>query len=271
MKLKNGKTDQDSFFDELLGGSDVVSRETALRHEDPTSVLLMRDPLDGKHNGVLFVFSLNPQHLKYEHRAHVAVQEGRGGYVVNQNGLGAPKWTIQGHFGWKMRQVLIPEYVAQGVLGKFIAGGNIIHRVPRLDNDIRDIKFSLGSGNFLNPIGQWLVGDKGTITGKGEYWMDGQQAWFALRDLITYYFEVNMQRVADGKPPYELVWYDSLHSLKWVVVPSGPPTLERSVGTQGTMPYTLEFVGVYNDARRRDRGWKLLDAWDAKEDARDHY
>lgn len=262
MKIKSGQLNGDGIFDESLPGRGVVSRETALRHVNPTSVLLMRDPIDKKHNGVLLVFQLNPQQFKFEQKALVSVQQGRGGYVVSQNGLTAPRWTISGHFGWRLRTVAIPSYVAQGIIGKIIKGGNLVHRVPRLDNNISDIRLDIGTGDFKTAFGQWLVGPSGSLTWNGKQTMDGQQAWYALRDLITYYFEANLERVKEGKPPYELVWYDSLHSLKWVVVPTGVPTLERSVGTQGMMPYTLEFIGVYDDTRRNDRGWKLLDAFE---------
>lgn len=238
-----------------------VSKETKARYTEPSTVLLMRDPIDNKMNGVIFVFSINPQSLKYERQALVNVQQGRGGYTVSQNGVTAPRWTLQGHFGWRLKIVAIPSFVAKGLLGKIIAGGNLVHRVPRLENNINDIRFSLGDGQFKNTFGQLTTGQDGTVTFNGKQTMDGQQAWYALHDLILYYFEINAQRVKEGKPPYELVWYDSLHAMKWVVVPTRLPTLERTVSTQGMMPYTLELVGVYDDARAKNKGWKLLNAW----------
>ena len=53
--------------------------------------------------------------------------------------------------------------------------------------------------------------------------------------------------------PYEMVYLDTLHNFRWVVVPKEHPSLTRTYQTQGLHPYDLTLLGVYDDSRARVR------------------
>lgn len=88
-----------------------------------------------------------------------------------------------------------------------------------------------------------------------EQYLDGQQTWFKLAELIKRYFNANQRRAQEGKKQLELVWFDPLHgadntsAFRWVVVPTAVPSFSREVDTQGVIPYRLELICHYDDVK----------------------
>lgn len=207
----------------------TVSETTEARYNNPSMMLTARVAGDRQPTGACFIFTLNPESFGYSQGARTSVQDTRGGWIVNESGMGAPHFRLSGTFGWRLRSIPVAQFqtLAPGAVGYF----------PRLGQNVAD-------ENIYNQIGPT------TQTGKGvSFVLDGVQAWTALRDFILWYSENNEQRVRAGQRPLEMVFYDTLHSLRWVVAPTAAPTLDHTVSKQGVTPYTLELIGVYDDAR----------------------
>lgn len=233
-------------------GRDLVSRATRQSYTDPSFALFTREKGKRWTSGALFVFSMPPQSMTVERDTAVAVTGARHGYVVAENGLRAPTFILQGHFGWQLRTVSAPQQILSPH----------IKSAPRYDQHLEDTWIRVpgtqetGPEGLLEKFMQRQLSFRGNLTNYVQT-LDGQEAYFALRDLIVYYHEENSRRVAKGEKPFEMVFLDTLHRHRWVVAPRHP-TLKRSVETQATHPYTLELVGVYDDARPRQTG---DDAW----------
>lgn len=243
---RDGKWDQER-------GEAVISKATARRHEQPSFVLFARRRGERATSGAMFLFNLPPQSLTVERAANVAVTNTRHSYVVSENGLSAPTFLLQGHFGWQLRTVQAPPQIVSAAIKSNAHQdqhtSDIYVRVPGTGEAGAEgllEKFLEGKIKFSSSIARF------------EQTLDGQEAYLALRDLIVYYHEENQRRMAKGQSPYEMVFLDTLHDHRWVVAPKHP-TLRRTAETQGTHPYTLELVGVYDDARPRlgagDEAW----------------
>lgn len=222
MKISSGKINSMGLWDEAVAGQRLISSRTQQRLEDPAMTLYVREADTRKATGRYFVFQVNPQRLRSEQSALVAVQRGLGGYVVTENGMGEPRWSLTGTLGWRLREVRVPEALRPDAL----------LNVPKAQITVT------AAERALSRIAQ------------GVQLLDGMQAWDALRDLITWYFTQNQLRPTQGKAMLEMVWYDALHGNKWVVKPTGAPSLDRSVASQASMPYQLDLIGVYDDTKR---------------------
>ncbi|TDE85571.1 hypothetical protein [Deinococcus sp. S9] len=229
-------------------GTPLVSKATQRAYQNPTFVLFVRKKGSRQTSGAMFVFTIPPQSLTVERPTNVTVTNTRHGYVVGENGLSAPTFVLQGHFGWQLRSVAAPPQIISAA----------IKYNPHYDQQLGDvwIKYPTnGETGAEGLIEKFLEGklSKNNVA-RFQETLDGREAYFALRDLCVYYLEENQKLMAKGKTPYELVFLDTLHDHRWVVVPKHP-TLRRTADTQGTHPYTLELVGVYDDARpRKGRG-----------------
>ena len=223
-------------------GTPVVSPETSYANTEPSVLLFLRKRGSRSTSGAMFLFTLPPQSLTVERGGGPSVTPTRHGYVVSEGPLLNPTFILQGHFGWRLRTVISPREVVNLSLKSNVS----------YDQVTSDLRFNLP---FLNERGPESVVEK-FVEGKLgirnfirlEQTLDGRQSYFALRDIIVYYVEENQRQMAKGKAPYEMVLIDTLHSHRWVVSPKHP-TLKRTVETQGTHPYTLELIGVYDDAR----------------------
>jgi hypothetical protein len=227
---------------QLMEGDNYVSEETQHAYENPSFCLFLREPGKRAASGSIFVFTIPPQSFEWKRAAKVSAVQTRGSYVVSQSGSEHPEMTLRGHFGWRLRTVALTPGI---VLPGFIT-------TRRYDQHLSDlwphIPFNAESGTE-STIEQLFTGDL-KMRGAGQT-LDGFQSWNALRDLILYYFEQNQIRIGSGRKPLEMIYLDTLHQLRWCVVPKAHPSLSRTVQTQGTMPYELTLIGVYDDGRPR--------------------
>ena len=212
---------------------------------ESTCALFIRKAGARATSGAMFLFSFPPQSMVHERSTNTSVTQTRGGYIVSENGLGSPTFTLQGHFGWKLRKVKLPDQIKVSIAPKSNA---------KQDQNLNNYWIPLPwvtSPNADQLFEKVIEGQNVSIIGF-EQQLDGRQAFYALRDLIVFYLEENQNRLASGKAQLEMVWLDPLHNFRWVVSPKYP-TLRRATEAQGTYPYTLELIGVYDDSRKRGR------------------
>jgi len=226
-------------------GDLVVSRETLnIFKKQPTVTLFLREQGKQITNGAVFVFSMPPQGFTYDRDLLSAVMQTRHGYSIGEGGLTPPTFQFTGHFGWRLRRATLPA-------GLFPIGPK---RVVKYDNQLGDFKLRVpkvglgedGPESWVESLMQGrlsLLGIKQVL--------DGREAWQALNDLIEYYAEENATRVSKGKAPLEMVLHCPLEELRWVVVPRGGPSTNRTWQEQGKWPYTLKLIGKYDDSRPR--------------------
>lgn len=173
-------------------------------------------PID---TGGFLVFKINPHAFDWEHPVRLGVQEGRYGVVLTEGGASAPRFTLEGNFGWVLKPVKTPaQFYEKSPSATRQPGGDPIPPAPA---------------------------------------RDGMQSWFALYGLVERYLDLNQRLAAEGKDLVELVWHDPLHGfddspgLRWVVTPAALPSLKRRAENQGVMPYRMELIGVYDDVARK--------------------
>ena len=229
---------------ELRDGADYVSRETQVSNTNPSFCLFLREPGKRMASGSIFVFTIPPQSLEWKRGINTASTPTRHGYVITQGASQEPHITLRGHFGWQLRKVEI----ARGI---FPIG---LRTTRRYDQQLNDTWIPLPylDGRNTQPFIEQLI--KGTLTLRGDaQYLDGTQSWRALRDFFVYYQEENQKRISIGQNPLEMVYLDTLHNFRWVVVPKEHPSLTRTYQTQGLHPYDLTLMGVYDDSRARVR------------------
>lgn len=210
-----------------------VSLDTRARFDSPVTMLAARAAGSRLYTGACFLFSVNPQTFNYSQSARSSVQDTTGGWLVNESGMGAPRFKLAGNFGWRTRKIELPRYTA-------LAKGAVGY-LPRLNQDLRQEAVRQEDYSQIKPAGT-----------PGSFELDGFQAWQALRDFITWYSESNVKLVREGQLPLEMVLFDTLHTLRWVVSPVAAPSLEHTADHQGVTPYVLELIGVYDDTRPRE-------------------
>lgn len=235
----------------------LVSAETRARFDRPTLMLTTRATGTRTPTGAVFLFSVNPNSFEYQQSARTNVQDTTGGYVVNESGMGAPTFKLAGNFGWRTRKVTLSDYSS--------AAPGSVRYIPRLGQQYRDQGESMNNAmrvGFVTPTPAMASRSNTQANVAGVFELDGNQAWYALRDYVLWYSENNEVRVREGKRPLELVMHDALHRLRWVVAPKNAPDLKHVANRQGVMDYQIEFTGVYDDTRPLGKiGGGLPDLW----------
>lgn len=227
------------------GGQPIVSPATRRAYTEPSFVLFLRYKRKRFTSGQLFIFTIPPQSLSVRRDTRTNVQNTRHGYVVQENGLGAPTFLLEGHFGWQTKVVHLPPQM------KGYAIKSNVHYDQHTSDVWIPLPFTKENGAEGN-LEKVLEGKPVSMLGFTQT-LDGREAFFALRDLIVYYHETNQKRMSQGKEPLEMVYLDTLHDFRWVVSPEHP-TLIREARLNGLHQYSLALTGVYDDARPRQRG-----------------
>lgn len=96
----------------------VVSPGTINRTRNPVCIMVLRDSETKHYEGSAFIFPWNPQHVRIEQAARVAVQQAFSGYVIYQNGMGPTAFTISGHFGWQLKTMKADKVFGDGLAAK---------------------------------------------------------------------------------------------------------------------------------------------------------
>lgn len=242
MRLNTGVVRNNMWQNETKG-QPTVSEETARKHAKPNVMALFtRNQGQRFTSGNLFLFQFPPQQFKQTQAANVGVTQTRHGYVVQQGAMRNPVFEYQGHNGWSLKTVKLPdELVGYGLKSN-----------AEYDKHLADVYLPLPYGRERgqeSTVEKIFQGDVSLIN--FQQTLDGRQAWHRLADIVLYHSEENQIRMATGRLPLELVLLDVLHDIRWVVMPEGMPDLERTRDMNGVWPYRLRLIGVYDDARPR--------------------
>lgn len=226
------------------GGPRYVDNETFNAYQSPTMTLFLREQGERFTSGTVFLFQFPPQSVRVERKAKVGVTETRHGYVVYESGLSAPRFKIDGHFGWQLREAkLSKELVPWGLKSN-----------ASIDQHMEDIWIPLPFGQERGQAGTLEKALRGEVSVLGfTQTLDGARALQRLQDFVTVYFEENTRRLSKNEKLLEMVWVDTLHHLRWVVAPQEVPSMLHSTQAQGVRTYGLELIGVYDDARPRPK------------------